>query len=106
MMARPHFASKDGNFTFAINGRMQVASQYNFINDVLPATGTNLPNELNSGVTLRRARLGVEGTFFKIWDYKFEYDFSRGNGSLAVGSYGCFRAAKRNQAFFGKNRFI
>ncbi|SCY47346.1 OprO/OprP family phosphate-selective porin [Nitrosospira sp. Nsp13] len=81
----PHFASKDGNFTFAINGRMQVGSQYNFINDVLPATGANLPNELNSGVTLRRARLGVEGTFYKIWDYKFEYDFSRGNGSVESG---------------------
>src|SRR5688500_14631303 len=81
----PHFASKDGNFTFAINGRMQAGSQYNFINDVLPATGSNLPNELNSGATLRRARLGVEGTFFKLWDYKFEYDFSRGNGSVASG---------------------
>ncbi|MEO8991328.1 MAG: porin [Nitrosospira sp.] len=81
----PHFASKDGNFTFAINGRMQVASQYNFINDALPATGSNLPNEWNSGATLRRARLGVEGTFFKTWDYKFEYDFSRGNGSVASG---------------------
>src|SRR5687768_3373372 len=81
----PHFASKDGNFTFAINGRMQAGSQYNFINDVLPATGSNLPNELNSGVTLRRARLGVEGTFFKLWDYKFEYDFSRGNGTVASG---------------------
>lgn len=81
----PHFSSRDGNFTFAVNGRMQVGSQYNFINDVLPATGANLPNELNSGVTLRRARLGVEGTFLKIWDYKFEYDFSRGNGSVESG---------------------
>lgn len=81
----PHFVSKDGNFTFAVNGRMQVGSQYNFINDVLPATGNNLPNELNSGVTLRRARLGVEGSFFKIWDYKFEYDFSRGNGTVESG---------------------
>ncbi len=81
----PHFSSKDGNFTFAINGRMQVGSQYNFINEVLPATGSNLPNEWNSGATLRRARLGVEGTFFKLWDYKFEYDFSRGNGSVASG---------------------
>src|SRR5690606_27752632 len=54
----PHFASKNGNFTFAINGRMQAGSQYNFINEVLPATGSNLPNEWNSGATLRRARLG------------------------------------------------
>jgi phosphate-selective porin OprO and OprP len=81
----PHFASKDGNFTFAMNGRMQAGSQYNFVNDVLPATGSNLPNELNSGMTIRRARLGFEGSFYKIWDYKFEFDFTRGNGSLASG---------------------
>lgn len=81
----PHFASKDGNFTFAMNGRAQGSSQYNFVNDVLPATGSNLPNELNSGMTIRRARLGFEGSFYKIWDYKFEFDFTRGNGSLASG---------------------
>jgi phosphate-selective porin OprO/OprP len=95
----PHFASKDGNFTFALNGRMQVGSQYNFINDVLPATGSNLPNELNSGVTLRRARLGAEGTFFKIWDYKFEYDFSRGNGSVASGITDAFVRLNVNKPF-------
>jgi phosphate-selective porin OprO and OprP len=81
----PHFASKDGNFTFAMNGRMQAGSQYNFVNDVLPATGNNLPNELNSGMTIRRARIGFEGSFYKTWDYKFEFDFTRGNGSLASG---------------------
>ena len=37
----PHFASKDGNFTFAVNGRAQVGSQYNFINEVAPPTGNN-----------------------------------------------------------------
>ena len=81
----PHFASKDGNFTFAMNGRMQAGSQYNFDNDLFPATGTNLPNELNSGTTIRWARLGFEGSFYKTWDYKFEFDFTRGNGSLAPG---------------------
>jgi phosphate-selective porin OprO/OprP len=95
----PHFASKDGNFTFAMNGRMQVGSQYNFINEVLPATGSNLPNELNSGVTLRRARLGVEGTFLKIWDYKFEYDFSRGNGSVESGITDAFVRLNVNKPF-------
>ncbi|CAG1023280.1 partial Porin O, partial [Patescibacteria group bacterium] len=34
---------------------------------------------------IRRARLGVEGKFFKDWDYKFEYDFTRGNGTVAAG---------------------
>lgn len=80
-----HWSTKDGNFSVSLNGRIQPASQYNFINDPDPAFGTNLPNELNSGMNIRRARLGVEGTFFKIWDYKFEYDFSRGNGSVGSG---------------------
>lgn len=80
-----HFQTKDGNFSMSVNGRIQPASQYNFINDVDPAVGHNTPNELNSGMNIRRARLGAEGTFFKIWDYKFEFDFSRGNGSVASG---------------------
>ena len=80
-----HWSTKDGNFSVSLNGRIQPASQYNFINEPDPAFGTNLPNELNSGMNIRRARLGVEGTFFKIWDYKFEYDFSRGNGSVGSG---------------------
>jgi len=79
------WASKDRNFSIALNGRIQPASQYNFINDPDPAFGSNTANELNSGMNIRRARLGVEGTFFKIWDYKFEYDFSRGNGSVGAG---------------------
>lgn len=80
-----HFESADGNFTAAIDGRLQVDSQYNITNDVLPATGTALPNELSSGANIRRARLGVEGKIYKVWDYKFEYDFSRGNGSVTSG---------------------
>ena len=48
-------------------------------------TATGLPASLNDGVALRRARLGVEGTFFKKTDYKFEYDFTRGNGLNAGG---------------------
>lgn len=80
-----HWSTKDGNFSVSLNGRIQPASQYNFVNDPDPAFGTNLPNELNSGMNIRRARLGVEGTFYKIWDYKLEYDFSRGNGSVGSG---------------------
>ena len=80
-----HWSTKDGNFSVSVNGRIQPASQYNFINEPDPAFGTNTPNELNSGMNIRRARLGVEGTFYKIWDYKFEYDFSRGNGTVGSG---------------------
>lgn len=80
-----HFATKDGNFTWSPNGRIQVASQYNFVNDPADSTGSDRPYELNSGMNIRRARMGMEGTFYKIWDYKFEFDFSRGNGSVASG---------------------
>jgi len=77
--------SKDGNFTAAVNGRMQVDSQVNLNQQVAQAVGANTTNQLNDGTTLRRARLGVEGTFFKDWGYKFEYDFTRGNGTVAAG---------------------
>ncbi|MGZ5007712.1 MAG: OprO/OprP family phosphate-selective porin [Methylobacter sp.] len=80
-----HFATKDGNFTAGINGRMQVDSQVNLNNKVATATGASLPNQLNDGVALRRGRLGVEGTFFKNSVYKFEYDFTRGNGTTGAG---------------------
>ena len=85
-----HFATKDGNFTAGINGRLQIDSQTN-VNQNLPGkfgdyvSATGAPATLNDGATLRRARLGVEGTFFKNTDYKFEYDFTRGNGLNAGG---------------------
>lgn len=81
------FKSKDGNFKAAINGRMQVDSQVNVNNDVAPGfSGTPaLSNNLNDGAGIRRARLGVEGTFFHDFDYKFEYDFTRGNGTVGAG---------------------
>ncbi|MCC2682292.1 MAG: Phosphate-selective porin [Nitrosospira multiformis] len=80
-----HFESADGNFTAALDGRLQADSQYNITNDVLPPAPNDRPYELNSGANIRRARLGVEGTIFKKWDYKFEYDFSRGNGAVTSG---------------------
>lgn len=93
-----HFESKDGNFSMSWNGRLQVASQYNMINEVQPAFGSNLPNELNSGMNIRRARLGAEGTLMKILDYKFEYDFSRGNGTVASGITDAFVRLNQNSA--------
>lgn len=80
-----HFATNDGNFTAGINGRLQVDSQTNVNDESLAATGANTTNKLNDGVGLRRARLGVEGTFFKNSGYKFEYDFTRGNGTTGAG---------------------
>ncbi|MFM8340635.1 MAG: OprO/OprP family phosphate-selective porin, partial [Methylomonas sp.] len=83
------FESKDGNFEMSLNGRMQVDSQMN-VQDASPsvANGNSLSSQqqLADGVNIRRARLGVEGTYYKDYEYKFEYDFSRGgNSGVAAG---------------------
>jgi phosphate-selective porin OprO/OprP len=101
-----HFETKDGNFSMSWNGRLQAASQYNFINDLdpslittgVPASYNQTPSELNSGMNIRRARLGAEGTFMKIFDYKFEFDFSRGNGSVGSGITDAFVRLNQNNA--------
>ncbi len=67
--------SSDGDFKAKIGGRIQVDSQVNW-NDPNGPPGTDLAN----GVGFRRTRLYTEGTLFKDYDYRFEYDFSRNNG--------------------------
>ncbi|RIZ66503.1 MAG: porin [Methylococcales bacterium] len=85
-----HFATKDGNFTAGINGRLQVDSQSN-VNQALnnggylPGAGT-MPSTLSDGMAIRRGRLGVEGTFFKNTFYKFEYDFTRAGAGNSTSS--------------------
>jgi phosphate-selective porin OprO/OprP len=91
--------SKDGQFKMAVNGRIQVDSQVNVNQQTAIATGANTQNLLADGVGLRRARLGVEGTFFKDWDYKFEYDFTRGNGTTGAGVTDSYIRWNLNKAF-------
>jgi phosphate-selective porin OprO and OprP len=93
--------TKDGNFKVAINGRMQVDSQVNINNGAVPFNGESAAttNLLADGVGIRRARLGVEGTFFKDYDYKFEYDFTRGNGSTGAGVTDAFLRWNLDKAF-------
>jgi phosphate-selective porin OprO and OprP len=101
------FKSKDGNFKAAINGRMQVDSQVNVNDGVAPGFSTvagfnndaKTTNQLGDGVGIRRARLGVEGTFFKDYDYKFEYDFTRGNGTIGAGVTDAFLRWNLDRAF-------
>ena len=98
------FKSRDGNFKMAINGRMQVDSQVNVTNQVAPGVGANTQNTLDDGVALRRGRLGIEGTFFKDTGYKFEYDFTRGNGTIGAGvtdAYLSYNVSKPLQLKFG-----
>ncbi|WP_036275884.1 OprO/OprP family phosphate-selective porin [Methylomonas sp. 11b] len=83
------FESKDGNFEMAINGRMQVDAQMNVSDGSPISNSTATPNDtqqLADGANIRRARLGVEGSYYHDWEYKFEYDFSRGgNSGVAAG---------------------
>ena len=41
------------------------------------------PNDLNSGVNARRARIGVTGTFDKDWKYWLIYDFGGASDTLS-----------------------
>ena len=87
-----HFATKDGNFTAGINGRLQVDSQSNvnqsanYNNGLNGTSASGYPTTLSDGMALRRARLGIEGTFFKNTFYKFEYDFTRAGSSNGLGT--------------------
>jgi phosphate-selective porin OprO/OprP len=79
--------SLDKNFKMAIGGRLQVDAQVN-MNDhqgsrVLSGAASHQP--LNDGIGVRRGRMHMEGTLYKDYDFKFEYDFARGNGSTAAG---------------------
>jgi phosphate-selective porin OprO and OprP len=63
----------NGNFTFQVIGRIQADAAF-YDQDV---------SDLGSGTELRRARLGVQGTFLKDWGYKSEFDFAGENVTLA-----------------------
>ena len=72
--------SKDKNFKMSLGGRLQFDGQVN-----AGGQGPNQKNTLNDGVGVRRGRIHTEGTLYKDFDFKFEYDFVRGNGSTAAG---------------------
>ena len=60
--------SKDGDFVWRLGGRIQVdAALYD--ND----DGTS---DLDSGSEFRRARLEMQGTVWRAWDFKLQYDFT------------------------------
>jgi len=78
--------SKDGDFTAELHGRVQTDAQEN-VNQQLAHwyAGNGTPTALNDSVGFRRARISMEGSIYKALDYKFEYDFTRGAGTTAVG---------------------
>lgn len=72
--------TKDGNFKMAMGGRLQLDGQ-------MSQNDHNAPQNarLNSGAALRRGRIHMDGTLYKDFDFKFEYDFVRGSGTNAAG---------------------
>jgi len=66
----PKISSQDGKFSFKVRGRLQV--DYNSIDQDEQITGDPDINDWEA----RRARLGVEGTIWYDWKYKFEIDFA------------------------------
>jgi phosphate-selective porin OprO and OprP len=63
----------NGHFTFQVIGRIQADAAF-YADDA---------EDLGSGTELRRARLGVQGTFLKHWGYKSEFDFAGEDVTLA-----------------------
>jgi phosphate-selective porin OprO/OprP len=64
-------STPDGAFKWKIGGRIHTdAAFYN--ND----TGTGDTTTLSSGADVRRARLALEATLYRIWQLKLEYDFA------------------------------
>jgi len=57
--------------------------------DYRPATAATVPQKLDSGENVRRARIGIIGKFLSDWNFALVYDFggtSDGFGGLAPGS--------------------
>ncbi len=77
----PELSSSDGKFKFKVRGRLMV--DYNSINQDRSVTGDA---DIN-GWEARRARLGVEGTVYYDWKYKFEVDFAGGNEAEVKDAY-------------------
>ena len=71
-------SSADGDFTWQFIGRI-MADYYVADSDI---------TQLATESSIRRARLGMEGTAWKHWVYKLEYDFAAGEADLKDGYIG------------------
>ena len=68
---RPTFQTASGNFSAALRSLVQVDGGYFMQGGNRPAAS----RDLNSGTNFRRARLGLSGKLFNVWEYYFLYDF-------------------------------
>ncbi|HEY8571905.1 porin [Phenylobacterium sp.] len=93
---RPTIASADGQFTAAFRTVFQLDGAHydqdrpgplasDFRRGSLgDATEADRARDLSDGFNFRRARLGVEGKFFKDWNYGLQFDFG-GSGTEEAG---------------------
>ena len=74
---RPQVASADGESRFAVRGLIQFdGAAYNELTDAT--------TDLSNGLNFRRARLGVEGTLNKVWNYNLTGEFGGSGTESAV----------------------
>ncbi|MDB5457231.1 MAG: phosphate-selective porin [Caulobacter sp.] len=81
---KPTIASGDGAFTATLHGVMQLDAAQYYQDKGLPAVIGN-GRDLNNGTNFRRARLGVDGKLFKVFDYNVLLDFG-GSGTDGAGT--------------------
>ena len=69
----PIFSSADGAYTMSLTGRLHLDFG-NYLNYSKKSSSTS-PNNLQSGVNARRARIGVDGKIDNVFGYAFIMDF-------------------------------
>jgi len=83
---RPTICTADNRNCIAITSRVHFdGGGY----DYHPNTPATVPQRLDNGVNLRRARIGVLGKFMEDWNYALIYDFGgSSDGFAGTGSFG------------------
>ncbi len=93
--ARPVFSTGDGRFSMALRGRFHfdagMYSQSPGVNVPWTVDGQNV-RDLGAGSYFRRAQFGVEGKFFRDFDYEMRFNFG-GAEAEDAGSINIMRVA-------------
>jgi phosphate-selective porin OprO/OprP len=91
---RPTVTTGDGRFSMAIRGRFHFdAGTYSQSPGVdVPYTVGGNVRDLGSGSYFRRAHIGIEGKFFRDFDYEFRYNFG-GTSNESAGVIHTMRVA-------------
>src|SRR5258708_22444687 len=82
---RPTIWSADGQNCISLTSRVHFdGGGY----DYHPNTAGTVPQRLDDGVNLRRARIGVLGKFMGDWNYALIYDFGGSSDGFAITASG------------------